>query len=304
MTPFQAGRWAEGQSDRDSARPLSGSPTLHLMDVTWLTLRATQGRSRLCLLHGVNFASQGLHWAACSQSTGPRLCPQDPTGARLVLTLPRDHPDPGHVARSLRSRPWSLSTHGPPFKTIRSIPYLTSGETESHRKWPQRLALNQVSTPSLALERQTEWEPEARMLLSWGGSRRAVAVADLECGSWPRVRSTCECRPSGGWWGRGRVPGKGPGAKPLGMVTALPFRGPRQRCALGAGHQGPCGTMDVPGRSPLGPLEGPASRPSPHTCGQRSDPPVSTTGPDPTPALHLTACLPAPHTPRPTRGSS
>ena len=77
-----------------------------------------------------------------------------------MLSLPRDHPDPGHVARSLRSR------HGPPFKTIRSIPYLTSGETESHRKWPQGLALNQVSTPSLALERRTEWGPEARVLLS------------------------------------------------------------------------------------------------------------------------------------------
>lgn len=184
--------------------PLSGSPTLRPMDVTWLTLGATQGGSRLCLLYGVNFASQVHYWAACSQNTCPRLCPQEPTGARLVPSLPRDHPDPEHAARSLPSRPWSLSTHGPPFKIICSIPYLTSSETESHRKWPQRLALNQVSTSSLALERWTEWDPEAGVLLIWGGSHWAVAVPDLESGSWPRVRSVCVCQPSGGWWGGGR----------------------------------------------------------------------------------------------------
>lgn len=108
-----------------------------------------------------------------------------------MLSLPRGHPDPGHVARPWPSRPWSLSTHGPPLKVIHSIPYLTSGETESPRKWPQRLALNQVSTPSLALGQLTEWDPEARVLLSWGGSCRAVAVVDLESGAWPRVRSMC-----------------------------------------------------------------------------------------------------------------
>ena len=203
--------------------PLLGSPTLRLMDVTWLTLGATQGRSRLCLLYGVNFASQGHYWAACSQSTCPRLCPQDPTGARLVPSLPRDHPDPGHVARSLPSRTWSLSTHGPPFKIICSIPYLTSGETESHRKWPQRLALNQVSTSSLALEQWTEWDPEARVLLIWGGSHRAVAVPDLVSGSWPRVRSVCVCRPSGGWWGGGRPQDRALGEPPWdGHCSVLP----------------------------------------------------------------------------------
>lgn len=108
-------------------------------------------------------------------------------------SLLRGHPDPGHAAGSLPSRPWSLSTHGPPLKVIHSIPYLTSGETESSRKWPQCLALNQVSTPLLALGQLTEWDPEAGVLLSWGGSRWAVAVVDLESGAWPRVRSMCAC---------------------------------------------------------------------------------------------------------------
>lgn len=144
MTPFRAGRRAEGQSDRDGAgpsrvtysapngcylvhsseRPRGGPDCAYFMELILLP-KDTTGQP--------------------AQNTCPRLCPQEPTGARLVPSLPRDHPDPEH-AQKPPSRPWSLSTHGPPFKIICSIPYLLSGETESHRKWPQRLALNQVST--------------------------------------------------------------------------------------------------------------------------------------------------------------
>lgn len=259
--------------------PLSGS-LLCPMDVTWLTSRATQG-SRLCLLYGVNFASQGHYWAACSQNTCPRLCPQEPTGARLVPSLPRDHPDPEHAAQGLPLRPWSLSTHGPPFKIICSIPYLAaSGETESHKEMATALGLRQVSTSSLALEHGGPSGTQGRGAADLGRGHWAVAVLTQ---NWLLAEGEeCLCVPTlwglVGWGG----PRTGPWVEPLGMVTALPFRGPCLRCALGAGHQEPHSTVDTrEGHLPatwkallVGPLL---------TRGHRSNRPASTTGPDPAP---------------------
>ena len=89
--------------------PVSGSLTLHLMDVTWLTLRATQGRSRLCLfMQLISVPKDTTRWPdlrALASSYASRT-PQVPgwcrpcRGATLTLDMQPEAspPNPGHSA--------------------------------------------------------------------------------------------------------------------------------------------------------------------------------------------------------------